>query len=167
MMFSMRRGLGVSRPDLRCRTKNGVFTSWMADHCVWQPIQAPWSWAPSLQLLCVWMLKRTRLLKTPFGFESCFVSFAPRRKTSQVCCDVRYHLLRVMRQRVCAYAGKQRQKAGWDLWERIWIVQIAHKGKTNFICQEKFIILYFKAHFYASTEPHVCTWLCIFACIAG
>ncbi len=43
-----------------------------------------------------------------------------------------------------------RQKAGWDVWERICSSNPdAHKSKTNFMCQGKFIILYFVAHLYA------------------
>lgn len=59
--------------------------------------------------------------------------------------------------------GLQRQKAGWDVWERICLSnkKLLTKSQTNFICQVKFIISYFIAHLYAFVPRGCETRVCV------
>lgn len=97
--------------------------------------------------------------KAFFCFWEMLCEVSPRWKPHKmpICCYIHHHLLWAVWQRVCTcvcLCGGDEDKRQDGMRSRgfVWVIQIAHKSKTNFVCQGKFIPLYFDAH----KSPFIC-----------
>lgn len=92
--------------------------------------------------------------KRAFWLWGLLCELCAKEKTSWVpiCHYVHYYLYVLACLHLCVSVWGETKTKGRMEWGFVWLIQIAHKSKTSFICQGKFIILYFGAH----KTPFIC-----------